>query len=316
MKLVNIHDIGGGKALPSVIDVFVGSVSYENRCLSVARWLAKSTVKAAIIAENMNHEELHRGNGERLRGFFPNCFPVDLDTADPLKTADSLRAALDQFDLDASSVVVVDITTFTHEALLIFFGLIRVRFSRLKPIYAYATAEEYSIGLPPAEKWLSRGVEDVRSVLGYPGIFRPSRKLHLIALVGFEDERVGELVSQYEPSEISLGYGDKDPGREARHRRRALLGYQRLRSVYDDSRQFTFACFDPIATRDALCQVVATHPKHNVVIAALNTKLSTLGAALVALEDVDVQLCYAQAILYNVRGYSSPGNELYLFAVG
>lgn len=314
MGRARVHDLGGGRALPGVVDLFIGSVSYEDRCMSVARWLKTSEVRLSIIAENMNHVEFHRGNGERLRGYFPGCMAVNLDTASPLRTADGLRAALDEVDLPEDGKVVVDITTFTHEALLILFQLVRRRFRRVQVIYAYASAREYAYGLAVEEKWLSRGVEDVRSVLGYPGTFRPSRKLHLIVLVGFEHERIGELISQYEPSLVSLGYGEPGPRGTSDHIPSAILGFGRLKALYGGANEFSFPCFDPIATKEVLKGTTARHPKYNVIIAALNTKLSTLGAALAAIENEEVQLCYAQAVLYNIRRYSLPGDDLYLFS--
>ena len=39
----------------------------------------------------------------------------------------------------------------------------------------------------------------------------------------------------------------------------------------------------------------------------MNTKISTLGAAMVALEDESIQVCYAQADVYNANNYSTPG---------
>lgn len=314
MTLTTIHNIGGGERLPEAVQVFIGSVSYEERCLSVATWLQGSKVDVAVVAENMNHEELHRGNGERLRALFGNVVPVDLNTGDPLATADGLRNALGHVAVTDGSLVMVDITTFTHEALLILFQLVRRQFRHCRVIYAYAAAREYAVGLKPEDKWLSRGVEDVRSVLGYSGVFRPSRKLHLIALVGFEHERISELITQYEPSAISLGYGDTPVKRSSVHVTSALAGYRRLTALYGQAGQFKFSCFNPVATKDTLLEVAEWHPKCNVVIAALNTKLSTLGAAAAATENEELQLCYAQAMIYNTRGYSAPGNDLYLFS--
>ena len=41
-------------------------------------------------------------------------------------------------------------------------------------------------------KWLSRGIGEVRSILGYSGTLKPSRSNLLIVIVGYEYERAGE----------------------------------------------------------------------------------------------------------------------------
>jgi hypothetical protein len=45
----------------------------------------------------------------------------------------------------------------------------------------------------------------------------------------------------------------------------------------------------------------------------MNTKLSTSGAALAALEADEIQLCYASARHYNIEGYSRPSQECIIF---
>ena len=74
--------------------------------------------------------------------------------------------------------------------------------------FLYAPASEYSIGDKPGDKWLSKGISEVRSVMGYPGGFAPSRDTHLIILAGFEDYRALSLIQELEPSLVSIGYGD------------------------------------------------------------------------------------------------------------
>ena len=65
-----------------------------------------------------------------------------------------------------------------------------------------------------------------------------------------------------------------------------------------------------------LCVVkTAAVSGHNALIAPMNTKISTVGAALLAMEDDTIQLCYATAHQYNEKGYSTPGQECYYFNV-
>ena len=44
----------------------------------------------------------------------------------------------------------------------------------------------------------------------------------------------------------------------------------------------------------------------------MNTKMSTVGSLLLALENETVQLCYAPANVYNVERYADPDDDYYL----
>jgi hypothetical protein len=68
---------------------------------------------------------------------------------------------------------------------------------------------------------------------------------------------------------------------------------------------FSFSCIDPIDTKNDVAKHLANYPDFNTVICPLNTKISTVGVALLCLERTDIQLCYAQPIEYNVDGYAT-----------
>jgi hypothetical protein len=294
------------------IDVLICSVSYERRCRSVADNIDPKRIKHALIAENKNHREFHGDNAEYLCDrFSPSFKHVMLDRSDPLKTADELQAALESCIGTESKRIVVDITTFTRESLLILFMLLQERFAQTNVRYVYARARDYDPGVPEEKKWLSKGVGEVRSVLGYPGELLPSRKLHFIILAGREHERAAELIRSYEPSVVSLGCAartehDRDPGKS---------GFQQVKAVFSTASQFTFDCLDPLRTKAAIADQVALRQDFNVIIAPLHTKLSTLGAGLTALENPKLQLCYAQPIIYNYENYSRPGDQFFLFQI-
>ena len=69
---------------------------------------------------------------------------------------------------------VIDATTFTRESLLILVRFLKQSLKTSDSVqFLYAPAKEYSIGTQYEDKWLSRGIREVRSVLGYPGDFLP-----------------------------------------------------------------------------------------------------------------------------------------------
>jgi hypothetical protein len=304
------------KTLAGPIDLFLCSASYETRCRSIPDNLDPKKVKLALVAENENHRDLHADQMEYLCSrFHPNARRIMLDTTNPLKTADSLSRALHAARLSSNSRVVIDATTFTHEGLLILFKLIRAGFKPQRANYLYTSAKEYSVGDPLETKWLSKGVGEIRSVLGYPGEFSPSRRLHLVALVGFEHDRVLELIRNYEPASISLGYATSDQPDSDEHLAINKHRFQIIKSLYGLAKEFTFPCYDPIGTKEAVEKQVKLHPDFNVVVAGLNTKASTLGVALSALDNEKIQICYAQALLYNHRNYSRPGDSFFNYSL-
>jgi hypothetical protein len=168
------------------------------------------------------------------------------------------------------------------------------------------------------DRWLSKGVAEVRSVLGYPGEFFPSRKTHLIVLVGFEHERASKLVEIYEPNILSLGYGKAGSETSQKHYS-ANRNYHKLVreavATYTTVREFEFSCSNPWDAKKAILAQVATTPDHNVVVAPMNTKISTVGCALAAVENQTIQLSYAKAMSYNYQQYSVGGTMCYLFEV-
>jgi hypothetical protein len=207
----------------------------------------------------------------------------------------------------------VDITTFTRESLLMLVRCLKWAAKKSDTIeFIYAHAKEYSVGDPQKDKWLSKGIREVRSVLGFPGDLLPSRRSHLIILVGFESERALSLIRECEPAAISLGLADESEIGTQPHQGTNVYTIQRLKSILGNVDEFTFKAYDPEETRAVLQSQVRKMQAHNTIIAPMNTKISTLGAALLGLDDPSIQLCYAQANIYNYKKYSIPGDDYYL----
>ena len=300
--------------LAEPFDLFIGSISYEDRCRSILEHLDLSKISVALFSENENHLELHVKNAGPIRDLLGSKLKLALvSTEDPLKTADALLSGL--MAERGARRVLVDISTFTHESLLILFRLLGLTHQGAAITFCYSWASEYSVGDPAEAKWLSRGIREVRSVLGYPGRPIPSRRMHLIVLAGFEHERATEIVRRYEPSAVSLGFGySSAPDSESHHsvnRERFAL----LRAFFPGADEFRFECFDPSQASAEILVRAKAHPNHNVVVAPMNTKISTLGAALAATSDLSIQLAYSQAELYNSDGYSRAGEYCYIFDV-
>jgi hypothetical protein len=299
------------------LDVFICSASFEDRCKSIPACISSEMVDHVLVCEN---EELAEYVGENARyladRFIHKSIHVPLSLSNPIRVADSMTAGLDRVISTKPQSYLVDITTFTHEALLILLSLLRRRLKSSDKIrFAYTTAKEYSLGAEGADKWLSKGIKQIRSVLGYPGDPLPTRQFHLVVLAGFENDRAAQLIDTYEPAIVSLGFGSREQSITNEHFEVNVAFHKKLCDIYRDLETFTFSLTDPMQAKVDIAQQIAAKPRFNVVVAPLNNKISTIGSALIAFENPDIQLCYSQANFYNYENYSSPGDEFYLLDV-
>ena len=301
------------------VDVFFGSASFETRCMSVVRSLDPERIGRAIVGFNVTYAEAVRRHvasiQEHLGG---RAETLKLYSDDPVLSAGNIAGVVSDALSGGPECIVVDITTFTRETLLMVLDCVeRNRPRETEVLLVYAHAKEYSVGDPPREKWLSKGIRDVRSVLGFPGRMAPSRPIHLIVMVGFEGDRALELVRICEPSFVSLGVADvKDLGARP-HEAANVWRVDRLRAELRGRVRgldtFSFRAYDAVATKRALARQIGRYPECNVVVVPMNTKISTVGTMLLAYEHEAVQICYAPAVVYNTERYSTPGSDYYLF---
>jgi hypothetical protein len=306
-------------------ELFIGMASFESRCLSVAMHMDKSALRGAIILSNDKHSNLIATNIRTLRELCGSAGwvkDVRLNMGSPLKTCDEIKANVIDEIKSTTGLTIVDVTTFTHEQVLILFKFLSDENLLQRVAFCYNGASGYSVGSLIDQKWLSRGILQVRSVLGYPGVMLPSRKLHLIVLVGFEYERAQAVIERFEPALLSLGLGPRAQSVTESHHDVNRSFFERIRqfantttSTLKDVHQFEFSCIDPEQTGLALQRHLAGFGEFNTVVCPMNTKLSTLGTALAAASQPEIQLCYAQPAEYNVNGYSTPGPDVSVFRV-
>lgn len=299
------------------IDLFVGSASFERRCHSITSHLGEAKVRDAIIGINRTHWSAVEDGVALFRSRFGSSMvELDLFSDDPIRSADNMDRALMQRIGGSHMHVVVDISTFTRESLLMLIYFLRKRLTESHDLtFLYSTASEYSVGLRPVDKWLSKGIRDVRSVLGYPGRMYPSRPMHLIVMLGFEDHRALELINRCQPTFVSLGLGDSQDPATGPHQSTNEFRLRRLESFLNQVDRFSFSAYDPRLAMEELARQARVFDDVNVVVAPMHTKISTVGAGLAAICDESIQLCYASAGIYNVGAYSLPGDEYYMFGL-
>ena len=287
--------------------------SFESRCLSIPNMIAKSAKKVVIYRNSNLSFPVAIANQEHIKEI--SCEPIVCTTPfdQPDILADSMAKEVEAI-ASASKNLLIDTTTFTHEALLILLRIIYLFRASFDSIYClYTGAGKYSPGSTPADTWLSKGCKDVRNVIGFPGMLKPIANTSLIILAGFELERATKLIELVEPDRLILGNGI-DPINDNISDIMAHF-HKKYNAWKDDYKiiekdDFEFSCKDIEKTVKTLKTIIAKAPEDNHIIVPLNTKLSTISAAIVALENKSIQLCYAVPEVYNYENYSTPGEDI------
>lgn len=316
---IPLHEIDN--KFPEGIALYIGMASFEDRCISILEAL-KLPPKHCLFFKNVAAGNLAEKNLNHMVGLAADRNTViGLDLDSPITAADAFTKAMtENITFSSEGVVFIDSTTFTHEQLLILLRILDQYRPKDKIYMGYIGAERYSTNTDIENVWLSRGVSQIRTVLGYPGSFAPSKKLHLIILVGFEHERAAAVIEQFEPARLTLMCGDPSKSVSAGHYDTNKRFFEELKNFVERT-QFTqtavealyFSCVDPFSTRDTVLQIATQSSDFNIVVCPMNTKLSTIGVGLAALKDKRIQIAYARAIEYNEAGYSTPSAMATIF---
>jgi len=294
-------------------DLFICSSSFENRCLEIANKVNSKQFKKVIVCHfEDNYIEAENNLSKMEKLFVDKCTVIKLYKNNPLSNYDSL---FDEINNSECLNVLFDISTFTREMFLIILQLFRMpTFANKKLTVCYNPSDKYSSVQKNKldELWLSKGVDNIRSVLGFSGDFSPIKKLLLIVLVGFEAERSQILIDSFEPNLLFIGKASKKESANDEIAQINEINFQKLIKKNSDAKQFEFSCMDLSFTVKSISQIIETYQKsYNIVISPMCNKLSTLAVASVVFKYPEVQICYASTNLYNIDAYSTPSKYIY-----
>lgn len=299
--------------------LFISFASFEERCLTAIENLPLEQVgKVIVIFNRANPNQKITENRKKINVKFGNIVTeIAVHLADPFEirelVAKELKNTVHNYDQ-----FVLDVTTFTHEALAIVVDLLSERWPDQAWSIVYNGADEYDpIHKDADELWLSKRPSGVRSVLGFSGDMHPSRKLHLLLFVGFEHERARYAIEAFEPNTITLGLGEKSQSvsetladLNAHFFKKVDSFAGSMAATYSQLSKVTFSCTDPKKTMEVVRKVVEENKEFNNIICPMNTKLSTLGVVLAAMENPSIQLAYVTVDEYNEDAYATPSEYL------
>lgn len=290
------------RSIPEKVDYLLVCASFEDRCLSIIDQVRNVEVKKTGVFYCKQFQQSSFSNIAKLTHQLKFAKGLEFDGDSPTTIADCL---LDLFS-DADSLyvnkpctVLVDISTFTREALLIVVRFLQLNKNIFDNVYVYYRTAEVSNNL-------SQGVSSIRSVIGYMGDVQLGVPTHLVILSGFEFDRAKEIIDSVEPDYISIGYGTREGSINDSLYQRNKMFANELAAYYSGNNVSVFchSLVDISEAKSSLVDVIASKDGHNVVLAPLNTKLSTVAAGLAAIENPVCQIIYAQMESYNTEYYS------------
>lgn len=294
--------------------------SFEERSLVVAQHINSELIAHAFVFSTDFSPKII-DTKERIKAIFTGKSTEYLIQKN--NPFDHLKSAYDMVQkIDGCGIkkILVDITTFTHEMLLILLNVLWRKKDTYDSLdFVYNGAKEYCPDVFDGGKWLSKGCKEVRNVLGYPGLLIPKKQSCLIILVGFEHERASGLIDMVDPDQLFIGCGITQsahvtsemhigPMKEFEAMHKSLLASRANVSTFE------FSAKDIASTLYSIEKIVEETKEYNHIIVPMNTKISTLAVGMAAMNDPSIQLCYAEPETYNFDNYSTPGNSVLCYS--
>jgi hypothetical protein len=288
----------------------ISCLSFEERSLSVAkalspgglrRWLCilNEDIETDITDMRYKAEAIAADAGVSIQF-------LSASKRNPLLLADALIGLAEDLTLGDQDKWIGDITTMTHEMLLILVAAADEIVQQWSDLFlVYNVAGAYSGDDSPEEKWVSRGIHEVRSVIGYPGAWSPGEYTTMVALPGFDPERMHHMVEEIEPDQLVVGIacpiGERHAWSAEKNRGIAEQLLQTRKG-----KTFDYPALDPLGAIDAVIDVLRDTTS-NVLLAPLNSKITTAALGVLARLRPEWQICYAPAFIYNLK-YATPSD--------
>ena len=191
-------------------------------------------------------------------------------------------------------------------------------FSLFNIVCVYSGAQSYNtLNKDKNLKWLSRGIKEVHPILGYSGNIDISKDIELLIISGYEYLRAIDIIEKLEPNKVTIYCTDsKNSTSENINESELSIYYSNIikskSTDYNIDEPIIINANDIYNSYEVIIDYIEKS-KNNIIIAPLNNKITTIATGLVGIKKDNVQICYAPAIVYNVKDYSTPGEYCYIF---
>lgn len=299
------------------IDLLICSSGFEDRSTNLANCLNPELILDSILFHLDDTYAISQTNLEKIQKEITNTRIVSYPKNKPLDTFDIFYLELQKISIKSAKKsinVVIDVSTFTREVLLILVKVVSLQqFSNFDVKIVYTPNEAYSSEDQTA--WMTKGIREIRSIIGYSGLHSPSKKLMLLILNGFEEERTEQIIESFEPSKLVIGKPNASDSINYNLNVISCEKFNHIKSKYQYlvPQEFEFSCTDIDITINELNRIIEDNSDYNIVISPLNNKISTVAAAIVGIKNDDVQICYASANQYNIDAKSKASDYFLVY---
>ncbi|MFW9875131.1 MAG: hypothetical protein ACFFG0_18655 [Candidatus Thorarchaeota archaeon] len=301
-------------------DIYISCISYESRTLGVLKKLSKEykcNLGLFIFNKKFKHLNKVKKHYELIekiinnKEIFLEKKELDCSIENPVRTIlqidKSFKNLSKNNNYDKKLNITLDISTFPRGELLSILFYLR----NLKNIESlrilYISPKDYGI-------WLSKGYK--RSII--PPFFEGpptfEKKVGLLIITGFEDERPLELIDDIEPSFLILGRSNPGTSDIFSKFNKEIVdkinSRRKIESVIKD-----IPTDNPFDCKIKIKEIINEYSeKYNFYITSLITKLSVLGTFLAYEEmknEPNFRLIYPIPIVYNIKDYSTGCRDVY-----
>ena len=284
----------------------IASASFEERSLY---WI-ENLINIEIEPKNIyvaNVNEIGKEPQNNINSF-SQLGVKSIVSIDRFSSSELWSWAIDVVDQACSTQeLLIDVTCMHRELLGMLLFIVSTKmefFDKISVLYVsspeggYATLNDE---LLETDRWLSKGVQCVRTIVGYPGSFQSEKGCHLIVLAGHETERVLKIIEDTEPRRLTISGelanssivpGASKISQEVVNELKSKIQIPEIQTI-----PFSSSSIDSVFL--SLAEQKLDGLKENIVLAAMNTKLVFVGAALFALSNRSIRLIYAVPREYN-----------------
>ena len=315
----------------NLFDLFIGSVSFEDRCLDAAVKIKESSkiIKYIYfldyfylpnIPANENEDDIKKNRETRilqqnknkttLLSLFPDPakFPqilIDNPLLDITKAIEKFfRDKADK--IDESERICIDISTFTKPIIFLIMKTLIQKF-RKKYFFVINTIPSSYPSSPLSFKiWRSEIMPT------FNGTWKSQFKNVLIAIIGFEREKLSNIIDTWNFSKVIpiIGFPAYSPHLQLRSlEENASI----IKSVKARGNIKYASSFDPFDSYKTMEEIIKNHNNCNIAIAPMGPKPMAFASSLLALKN-DLRVLYSFPQEYN-PDYSKKAGDSYLYEI-
>ncbi|ELV8766804.1 hypothetical protein [Vibrio vulnificus] len=301
---------------PKNIGLFIFSNGFEERWKKVLMNIESSNVNDFILIDRFGSLSSELVNYEGIDK--DSLYLVDVLNENQVEQwNDVYNNVVSRIQSLKDSKAVIDITCIPQ--LILYSIICQLHMLELndKVLFAYTGASEYSIDSISSS---DSSYNKISTVLGYPGISKPScNEQHLILMVGFDFDLAKTLIRDLEPTSLSLGVGTsayqggfEDINTDYLNQIKSFASTQ---ISMDKISTFEFSCSDYKDAKESISQEIEVHNNKNVVLCSMNTKVSSIAAAMASLENETVKVCHIEPMFRNISDYSKCSDVVSTFCL-